>query len=124
MLNIQEEVMKLNKNNIIIGAILALIIALPLIYNISVWATKSPEPFLEKPKGQEKCIRDTEYIRFNHMILLKETRNKVMREGKKVDIGFKNCRQCHTNRGQFCDRCHDKVNLKPDCFSCHYYPER
>ncbi|MDI6751523.1 MAG: cytochrome C [bacterium] len=113
--------MKLNKNNIIIGAILALIIALPLIYNISVLVAKGPEPFLEKPKG-EKCIMDTEEIRYNHMILLKETRNQAMREGKKVDIGLKNCRGCHSNRKGFCDRCHDKVNLKPDCFSCHYYP--
>ena len=115
----------MNKKNIITWLILGLIILVPLVYNVVLWAGSEgpqfPQPFLEKPKGEEKCIRDTEYMRFNHMILLKGIRDEVMRQGKKGEMGFKDCRGCHTNRKQFCDRCHDMVNLKPSCFSCHYY---
>jgi hypothetical protein len=114
--------MKINKKSIIIWLILGLIILVPLVYNVAVSScSKFPEPFLEKPKGEKKCIKDTEYMRFNHMILLKGIRDDVMRQGKKGEMGFKDCRQCHTNRERFCDRCHNMVNLKPNCFSCHYY---
>jgi len=114
---------KVLNNKIIVLVVLGLIILLPLVYNVVLCAyTNSPESFLEKPKGDGKCVRDAEYMRSNHMVLLKGIRNQAMREGKKTEIGLKNCRQCHTNREQFCDRCHTKVNLKPDCFSCHYYP--
>lgn len=109
----------------IVLLILGIVILFPLAYYAVIHAFPgSYQPFLEKPVGENKCIRDTPYMRYNHMILLKKIRNEALREGKKTDIGFNNCRQCHTSREKFCDRCHDTVNLKPDCFSCHYYPRR
>lgn len=120
--------MKINKtfnNNVIVLGILGLLILLPLIYFVVFGAsTDSPQPFLEKPKGEEKCVRDTKYMRYNHMILLKEIRNEALREGKKTDIGLNKCRVCHTNREKFCDKCHTIVNLNPDCYRCHYYPTK
>jgi len=109
--------MKINNKAIIIWLILGLIILLPLVYNVAISEGQSPEPFLEKPKGEKCILKETKF----HMILLKKTRDEVVREGKRGQIGFRDCMRCHTNRERFCDRCHNKVNLKPDCFNCHYY---
>lgn len=114
------------KKNIVIGAILGCCILLPFVYNVIIFSVKaqSLEPFLEMPKNEKRCIKDTQYMRFNHFSLLKKERDKVTREGKKGEIGFKDCRRCHITRERFCDRCHKMVNLFPDCFYCHYYPEK
>jgi hypothetical protein len=121
-----SEIMRLITNkNIVIITILALALLVPLIYYVAAAAfTHVPEPFLEKPANAAKCIRETGYMRDNHMILLKEIRDQALREGKSVETGFGNCRECHPNRETFCDRCHDAASLNPDCFHCHYYPPR
>jgi len=35
---------------------------------------------------------------------------------------LQDCRICHESRAEFCDRCHEAVNLTPDCWNCHDYP--
>ena len=120
----------LNKNkNAITAAALAVIILSPLGYYAVLNAFPQPiQPFLEKPDPKYKeCVRDAAYMRFKHMDLLLQIREEVVREGKKGEIGLetgsKNCRECHTNRERFCNQCHNIVNLYPDCFDCHDYPE-
>ncbi len=105
--------------------ILALVILLPIGYYAARDAfSRSSEPFLEKPDPKYKeCVRDTQYMRLHHMELLKELRIQVVREGKREKITLESCRECHTNRGRFCNQCHNAVNLYPDCFGCHNYPE-
>ena len=61
-------------------------------------------------------------MRFRHMDLLKRVRDEVVREGKEGAVELDGCSECHTSRERFCNRCHDKVNLNPDCFRCHHYP--
>ena len=78
--------------------------------------------FLDLPDEGE-CVRETSYMRFHHMDLLKETREDVVRNGIRGEISLNGCRECHTYRGQFCNQCHDAVTLSVDCFGCHYYPE-
>jgi len=68
-------------------------------------------------------VRDTEYMRFHHWELLSEMRDESVRYGKRGVEGFDDCRVCHANRAGFCNRCHEAVNLEPDCWGCHYYPE-
>ena len=109
--------------------VLTIIVLLPVgYYAIRDALAKGTAPFLEKPDPKyQKCVRDTEYMRFHHMDLLKEIRNQVVREGRTSEIGLeigpKNCMECHVNRGHFCNQCHNTVNLHLDCFGCHYYPE-
>lgn len=74
-------------------------------------------------KKYDQCVRDTTYMRYHHMDLLWELRDRAVRLGDYDDIGIHTCRQCHKSREKFCNRCHDAVNLSPDCFGCHYYPE-
>ena len=81
-------------------------------------------PFLERPDAQYKeCVRETEYMRFHHMDLLKEIREEFVRHGNRDEVGFDSCKGCHTSRGRFCNQCHNAVSLNLDCFGCHYYPE-
>ncbi|MHC4815365.1 MAG: hypothetical protein ACYTGW_09255 [Planctomycetota bacterium] len=80
-------------------------------------------PFFERPDPKyEACVRPTLYMRYHHMDLLLELRDAGVRRGGKREISLADCRTCHPNRERFCDRCHDAVNLSPDCFECHYYP--
>jgi len=116
----------LNKNkSLIVLVVLAVIVLLPIgYYAVSDAFPKSTDDFLEKPDPKyQECVDRTEYMRFHHMDLLKEIREKVVREGIKQDVTFADCKECHINRSSFCDRCHLIVNLYPDCFGCHDYPE-
>ena len=108
-----------------IVAIPILIVLFPLAYSVVCCGFSSPQPFLEKPdEKHEKCVKDTAYMRFHHMDLLKRVRDEVVREGREGEVELDGCRECHPSRERFCNRCHDAVNLTPDCFRCHHYPER
>jgi len=113
-------------NNRIAVLAFVLIILAPFGYSLvrPVFTQGSPvdRAFLDIPDEGE-CVRETEYMRFHHMDLLKQTREDVIRRGIRGDITFNGCRECHTYREQFCNKCHDAVTLNVDCFGCHYYPE-
>ena len=112
----------------IVVAVAILIILFPLGYSLVARILGAgpdlSEPFLEMPDPKYKeCVRDTEYMRFHHMDLLKEIREEFVRYGNREGIGLDSCRGCHTSRETFCNRCHNAVSLNLDCFGCHYYPE-
>jgi len=112
-------------NRAAIAAICVVIILCPVGYSVlSAVFSQGSEPFLEKPEKADQCVRDTTYMRFHHMDLLRDRRNEAVREGMRGDIGITTCRECHTSRERFCNQCHDAVNLDldRDCFRCHYYP--
>jgi len=118
----------MNNKSVLAVAIPVLIIVIPLLYSVAGFVFgqggQAETPFLEIPSGEnESCVRDSEYMRYHHMDLLKELRIKVVRDGEKQQIGVDSCRECHANRKQFCNKCHDAVSLYPDCWGCHYYPE-
>lgn len=120
------------------------IILIPFVYSVGAWAVSlaapPAQPFLQMPDERfEECVRDTEYMRFSHMTLLKTSRDEAIRMGNRGDIGLSRlkvaaspvsmiegdertyCSDCHTSREAFCNQCHTAVNLKLDCFSCHEY---
>lgn len=103
------------------------IIVLPVLYSLGacvIGGGGGDERFLAEPtQTEEGCLRETPYMRYQHMDFLKELRDAGVRGGARRDVSFATCRGCHTYRGDFCDRCHDAVNLTPDCFQCHYYPK-
>lgn len=110
-------------------AVLIAVIVLLFPFGYSVAAAlfssgPTPEdPFLALPENPEQgCIRDLEYMRFRHMDLLTEMRDTGVRGGAAREVTFTGCTVCHTSREDFCTRCHQAVNLTPDCFECHYYP--
>ena len=112
---------------VILLAAAAVLILFPLAYSVVCFAfspgTQSGQPFLERPAGKgASCLRETTYMRFHHMDLLKGIRDDAVRDGQRGEVGLSTCSTCHTHRDQFCDRCHNAVNLHLDCFGCHYYP--
>lgn len=108
------------------GAIFLLLF--PMGYSVASYlaharAVEQVRPFLERPAPQIKeCLDDAAYMRFHHMDLIKEIRDAGVRGGAIRSTSFASCRGCHVSRTRFCTRCHLSVNLKPDCFHCHYYP--
>lgn len=113
-------------NNRIAVLVFVVIILAPFGYSlvrpVLTRGSAADDVFIDLPDSGE-CVRDTEYMRFRHMDLLKQTREDVIRSGVRGDVTLNGCRDCHTYRGQFCNKCHDAVTLNVDCFGCHYYPE-
>ena len=83
---------------------------------------------------QEKlCMEPAPYMRANHMRLLNDWRDSVVREGKRTYTAADGkvykisltgtCLECHSNKGKFCDRCHDYAGATPTCWNCHIIPE-
>lgn len=94
-------------------------------------AGTTPKP--EKPAGHEKCVKDKEFMRTSHMVLLNEWRDEVVRDGNReqIHIGDKvydkslqnGCMHCHTSKKKFCDECHNYTAVKPYCWDCHIQPK-
>lgn len=110
------------------------VITLPFTYNL-VGGIPEPMPDLELPENETQCVESTEYMKSSHMQLLVDWREDMVRrdirtytssDGRMHDISLTNtCLvQCHTNKADFCDRCHDYAGVpNPYCWDCHIDPE-
>lgn len=110
---------------IVIAVILLAVVLSPIIYSAvaNTAFKKAAAPKLTLPKEGGQCVRDTEWMRANHMKLLWHTRKDVVREGvRKTSETLSNCSTCHTKREEFCDSCHQYAGVKPKCFECHFAP--
>lgn len=108
------------------ATVFAVVMLLPLLLSLGGFVfgrePEVPRVFLEAPDPQwNACVRDATFMRFRHMDLLKEVREEVIREGMKGGITLAGCGDCHHNRDQFCDKCHQAASVHLDCFGCHYY---
>lgn len=84
------------------------------------------ETQVEKPEGQ--CVKETSYMARNHMEELKHHRDETMRKGIRTkEFSLQNCIDCHASKKTnsvlgpegFCQKCHTRAAVKPDCFECH-----
>ena len=85
------------------------------------------------PMGQgDSCVEDIDFMRRNHMDLLKHQRDETMKEGiRGKPYSLKECLSCHAVNGpdaipvtvsspqHFCRSCHDYAAVSIDCFQCH-----
>jgi hypothetical protein len=122
-----------NKGTIIPGLIIfVLFVTFPLWFN--AFSTASTVPKLEVPPGLEKqCVAPIEEMRANHMAILNEWRDDVLRNGNRVSVTVEGkeyrkglqmaCMQCHSNKEKFCDSCHEYTSVKPYCWDCHLTPK-
>jgi hypothetical protein len=118
------------KSKIAIGVIfLLIIITLPFVYNLAVGGS-APRPTLEMPVGHTQCVEQKEYMTAQHMDLLDEWRDAVVRDGEKIHTSeahgtthemslTRTCMDCHTSKENFCDRCHAYADVDPYCWDCH-----
>jgi hypothetical protein len=126
-----------NRGMIIAGIVVFLIVAtFPFWYGRGK-AVAPPDLKLDTPaieRLQEKrCVESTPFMRSSHMKLLAAWRDDVVREGKRSYTAVDGrvhpisltgtCLECHSNKKQFCDRCHDYSGSKPACWNCHIIPE-
>jgi hypothetical protein len=77
----------------------------------------------------QRCVESSEYMRAEHMQMLDQWRDAVVREGKTQYISSDgqpfemslddSCLKCHSNRSEFCDSCHDYASVDLYCWDCH-----
>jgi hypothetical protein len=123
-----------DKKWIMLGLVIFIgLFSLPLWYNLFIKAGKAaPAPELvltEKARAAEQCVMSTEYMTAEHMQLLDVWRHAVVRngqrdftntDGKTFNMSLSNtCLDCHSNKAEFCDRCHDYASVNPYCWDCH-----
>ena len=92
----------------------------------------APAPAPVASTQQSQCVEPVEFMRANHMKLLDQWRNSVVRDGERVYVNSagkefqksltKTCMNCHAQKEEFCDQCHKSVSVEPYCFSCHLTP--
>jgi hypothetical protein len=123
-----------DKGLIIAGlAVFLVLVTFPIWYTLGATGGAGARPQPEPPAGESNCIEDKAYMTANHMKLLFEWRNRVVREGKKdytsssgeqYEMSLtKTCMSCHTNKETFCDRCHNYADVQPLCWNCHLEPK-
>jgi len=110
------------------------VITLPITYNLAAGNTSRP-PEVKLPVNSKQCVAPVEYMRVSHMRLLLNWRESVVRngvrtyrtlDGRTFDMSLtRTClEQCHTNKAEFCDRCHNYMAVKgPYCMDCHVDPK-
>jgi predicted CXXCH cytochrome family protein len=113
--------------------------AVVLIFMLSLTATASatnnsgrvPMPAIPMGEG-DHCVKDTDFMRRNHMDMLMHQRDETMIEGiRDKQYSLKECISCHAVYGpdsvpvtvadpqHFCRSCHDYAAVSIDCFQCH-----
>jgi len=120
-------------DKIITGLIIFLgLVTFPIWYGItSAKAAQVPDPKIITE--EEQCVEETQYMKDQHMSLLNDWRDSVVREGNRTYIASDGkeynisltgtCLSCHSNKAEFCDQCHNYVEVKPNCWDCHNQPE-
>jgi hypothetical protein len=119
-----------NKVLIVTGLVIFLIIVLFPFWYMRGKAMPVPDPILTpKAKAAKVCVRSTDYMKSEHMHLLDVWRDEVVRRGKRIYVNpqgkefnmslSNTCLDCHSNKTEFCDRCHDYASVRPYCWSCH-----
>lgn len=124
-----------NKGMIISGLLIFVLLVTFPFWFYAFSAQKSTMPKGELPPGGEKyCIDTAEEMRAKHMVILNEWRDDVLRNGNRttVEVDGKEyrkalqlaCMDCHSNKVEFCDRCHTYVSVDPYCWDCHLTPQQ
>ncbi|HBI16106.1 MAG TPA: cytochrome C [Desulfobulbaceae bacterium] len=109
--------------------IFVLLITFPIWYN---HGDAGEVPKTEMPKYNRLCVLPLEEIRPNHMKMLNQWRDEVLRdedrsfiavEGKMYQKSLQNtCMECHVSKKKFCDECHTYAAVTPYCWDCHLAP--
>ena len=131
-----------NKGPILFGIVVFLALAwFPFYYNIGA-ENKKPEPKVDTPAiqewekqyGKKECVESKEFMKAEHMVLLDNWRDVVVRDMDRMYISNTNhksfnmslqngCMHCHSNKKKFCDECHNYMAVKPFCWDCHIQPQ-
>ena len=113
-------------------AIFLVIIAFPLWYNLGKAGT-APQPKLPDKAKATACVMPAKLMKTEHMQLLNEWRDQVVRQGLRTYISAdgqefnmslsNTCLDCHAEKAEFCDACHNYASVTPYCWDCHIDPK-
>lgn len=129
-----------NKSSVLFGILVFIGLATaPIWLNLSGGkADYKPNPVVITSEYQQ-CVADKEYMNHYHMDMLNQWRDKVVRfderiykkedgtyfmlDGKPAEMSLSHtCMNCHANKEDFCDQCHNYLDVKPYCWDCHVEP--
>jgi outer membrane protein OmpA-like peptidoglycan-associated protein len=126
-----------NSGKIIAGlAVFFILATLPFLLNLGK-ANAKIEPSIDTPEINampvKHCVEPKTFMRSEHMQLLNEWRDQVVRNGNRIYVGSdgneytislqNGCMKCHSNKKDFCDKCHNYMAVTPYCWSCHIAPK-
>ena len=123
-----------DKKWIITGLVIfILIFTFPLWYN-HLKEAPAPEPKLsDKAKAAKECIAPKDAMKVEHMQILDVWRDAVVRGGERIYVGStgkefnmsltNTCLDCHSEKAEFCDKCHNYASVSPYCWDCHIDPK-
>jgi len=126
-----------DKKWIIAGlAVFVATVLFPLGFNFGKSAP-APEPILTaKAKTAGYCVLPKEEMKAGHMQILDDWRDTVVRKSQRMykstngkvfnmslSTGENSCLGCHSNKAEFCDRCHNYASVRPYCWDCHNDPK-
>jgi hypothetical protein len=131
-----------NGGPIFLGILVFLAIAIFPFYNNIGKVNAKPEPKVDTPaiqeyeklNGKKECVESKAFMRAEHMVLINNWRDSVVRDYNRLYISDTNhkrwnmslqngCMHCHSNKKKFCDECHNYMAVKPFCWDCHIQPK-
>jgi hypothetical protein len=90
-------------------------------------------PAPKAPPDKKECIEPKQVIRVIHKDLLADWKESVVRRGVRTYLSggretytmslTGTCMNCHRDKAEFCDQCHNYMGVKPRCWDCHAYPK-
>lgn len=109
----------------------ALVVAATLLFTGLAGSALAGPPKPARGQG-DQCVAPTDWMRKNHMSVLKHQRDDTVHEGIRTrTFSLKGCIDCHAVAGadgkavsasdpkHFCRTCHDYAAVRMDCFECH-----
>ncbi|MGA3128902.1 MAG: sulfate reduction electron transfer complex DsrMKJOP subunit DsrJ [Candidatus Korobacteraceae bacterium] len=118
---------------IVVGVAIFLVLFTYPLWHAAVASTQAKPPQLQLPADARECVAPIPYMRAEHMQLLINWRENVVRRGvrqvhaangKVYDASLtRTCLGCHS-RSEFCDKCHSYSGVSaPTCWQCHNEPK-
>ncbi len=123
-----------DKGKVIAGlCIFLILITFPFWFNLGKAAPAPVLKLTDKAKAAKTCVLPKQTMKADHMQLLNEWRDSVVRDnkriyvssdGKEYDMALTNtCLDCHGARAEFCTKCHNYASVTPYCWDCHIDPK-
>lgn len=117
------------KKIITVLVIFILLVTFPFWFSFGT-RVKAPELILtQKVKEAKQCVIANDDMASEHMHLLDLWRHSVVRnaehvftnnDGIEYEMSLSNtCLDCHSNKSDFCDKCHNYASVDPYCWDCH-----
>jgi hypothetical protein len=118
--------------NAVVRGLLAVV---GLLWALGAQPVAADETFVapgSKAAGLSSCVEPTDFMRRNHMEIIKHQRHTVVHQGiRDSKHTLAGCIDCHVApgpdhkpvsvyaEGQFCHRCHAYAAIDVNCFGCH-----